>query len=310
MTDYRCEAPTPSIFYDVALLNLLAEMAKGENKSVRFEDEHGTLDCPIIVDSAGKATTGVPSCLPCPRYSGSGDLKSQRNLYDAYLRHLDSVASSADIRLEPLLDSEQADLRPWVRNGFEIELGFTTLVDLTRDEPSLLRSMRKTFPGYIRSISRSNRITAYSSGDKDHCAAFERWLELYQIVTARANATPSAAVEDMARSLFAAGKFELVMIEQSDLIVSGVLICAVGTHAYYWQGATHPDHENALPFTPALIWTAIKRCQERGVKHFEIGPVYLGSGAARYSQKEQSISFFKLGFGGRVVPWLTLSRCH
>lgn len=306
-TDYQCESP-PSVFYDSGFLDVLAALLKGVNNSVRIEDDHGALDCPIILDADGNASTGIPSCLPAPRYVGGGNIRSKRRLIEAYLGHLQSIAKNIGIRLDPLLGQDTVDLRPWFKQNFSVDLSYTTLVDLRIDDASLLKGMRGSYPGCIREVQKTNPIKCYSALTAGGPDAFERWLALYRIVTGRANATPTQAAEDAWRAMFKAGKLDLIVIEQETAIVSGVLVCVIGAHAYYGQSATHPTHEKTAPFSHALIWTGMQRARDRGARMFEMGPVHFGSDTLNRSEKEMSISFFKMGFGGQVVPWLTLSK--
>jgi hypothetical protein len=74
--------------------------------------------------------------------------------------------------------------------------------------------------------------------------------------------------------------------------------------AYYGSAADDPDVQVDVPIAHIIQWKAIDWLKSNKIKYYEIGWQQFGNQFYDFpSHKEQSISFFKRGFGGLTVPF-------
>ena len=73
--------------------------------------------------------------------------------------------------------------------------------------------------------------------------------------------------------------------------------------AYYGSASDDPDFQTEIPLEHCIIWTAIEYYKKRGLDFFETGCQQFGPQLYDHpGQKDINISFFKRGFGGKIVP--------
>ena len=72
--------------------------------------------------------------------------------------------------------------------------------------------------------------------------------------------------------------------------------------AYYGNSSNDPEYSGDIPLEHTIIWSAIEYYRERNFDLLEIGQQQFGDQVFDHpSKKDLDISFFKRGFGGKVV---------
>ena len=292
-----------SVFEDHDLLSLCALYASGTNESFAITNGNDTLSCPFILDPNRAATTGRPSLLPMPHHDGPGDLRMRRAMMNEFITRATSLADRVELRISPTVSMRDEDLRPFIEQRFEVKTDLTSIVDLTNSAEALNRAMRKSYPGAVKRVARDFAVEHLTGSGARTSDVLAQWLDLYAKISHRTDHPQIDQINEMTRRLVEREVFHLFYVCLDGVLTSGAIIACNRVHAYYWQGATCPDFQGNAPFAHALLWRSLLELKSRSVRFLETGQVFTDPSDA----KGAAISFFKLGVGGRVCPWLTLN---
>jgi hypothetical protein len=98
----------------------------------------------------------------------------------------------------------------------------------------------------------------------------------------------------------------IVFSESNEELIGASYFTHDEMHCLYASGA-YSRALFPLPIAHGTIWKGILYAKRIGIKKLNIGEIYLnGSNMETITQKEQSIAFFKRGFGGAIVPRMQL----
>jgi hypothetical protein len=287
-----------SSFYTKYHIDLEALISNGINDSFILEDNGTFLLCPIIRTNE-LIGTGTASYLPMPFMFGEMNRKSITLIIDEYLNYLDLTNLPVFLRMDPLTNYPNESLRLLLAHGFQADISFTTLIDLSLSLEQLQKKMQRRCARYIRSMSRQFEARGFTGAtDFDE---FEQFLELFKKAILRGGrAYPEASYEKL-RAIFKAQKLVLFAIFQDGQMVSGYTIALHNEAAYCMNSVTHQDYENKNQYTHLLLWTGMMYLKEKGIRMLEHGPVFFRN-MANYqpSEKELKISSFKYSMGGDV----------
>ncbi|HEU4425690.1 MAG TPA: peptidoglycan bridge formation glycyltransferase FemA/FemB family protein [Pilimelia sp.] len=233
-------------------------------------------------------------------------------LREAVLRGLRAVARERRILflvVQPPLGQEAVipDLaaRGYRRTGGLVEPHptATVMMDLAKDEDGLLAGMRKATRYNVRLAPR--RGVRIRVGDEGDVALFYRLLTM----TSRRQgfAVPS---EDYFRELLRImgpdGHARIFLAEADGRALSAALVIAFGDVVSYKRGAWSGEHRHLHP-NEYLQWTVMCWAKQHGYRFYDLEGVDLASrqasrdaGRPAWSALD-SVSAFKLGFGGDVV---------
>ena len=96
----------------------------------------------------------------------------------------------------------------------------------------------------------------------------------------------------------------LIALKDKDQFVAFSYFLHYQDCAYYGSADDDPDYESKIPLEHCIIWSAIEYYKKRRVDFLEIGVQQFGTQFFDYpSQKDLNISFFKRGFGGKIIPF-------
>jgi lipid II:glycine glycyltransferase (peptidoglycan interpeptide bridge formation enzyme) len=190
----------------------------------------------------------------------------------------------------------------------------TVVLDLGPDEDVLLSRMKpKTRYNVQLSQRKGIRVREGTAAD---LPVFQQMLEQ---TARRQKFSPNSALQlaNMCRILSPAGQFKLFIAEYEGQAVSGLLAVPFRDTVIYKRGAWSGQHGSRRP-NEALHWAAIQWAKRQGFRYYDFDGIQART-AKRIVKGEplpdsmlQSVTRFKLGFGGRVVllPGSYSYICH
>ena len=171
----------------------------------------------------------------------------------------------------------QIDIRPFQWGGYSVELRFTYVVDLERDEDALLDSFSGDLRRNIRgSEDLAHRVTEGGSDDI-------RWV--IDQVAARYGATGKSYDVDpeYVVALFdelPEGCIRPYICTIDGERVGGILTVEDDSSMYRWQGGFTPDGSHDLAVNDVLDWHIIRQARERGISRYDL----VGAGVPRINE--------------------------
>lgn len=200
------------------------------------------------------------------------------------------------LRMSPIIIADTLDL------GFLKKLGFrnapihnmdaenTCVLNLEKDEESLLAQMRKTTRYLIRKAEKMP-IEIIQTTDMKDFAAFNH---LYEITSKRHGFVPHRGMKE---ELAVFGKDDealLFLAKYEGKIIAGAIIILYGNQAIYHHAASD-DAFRDIPAPYLLQWEIIKEAKKRGKQYYNFWGVVPES---KPNHPWKGLTLFKLGFGG------------
>jgi lipid II:glycine glycyltransferase (peptidoglycan interpeptide bridge formation enzyme) len=179
----------------------------------------------------------------------------------------------------------------------------TILIDLTQDNNDILAQMRTTVR---KTIGRSQR-----KGVKNREGSERDLHTLYQFLVAtskrkRFTANTEAYLFKMWEVFNPIGYFKLFCAEYGDEPISALLAIPYKDTVTTWRRGWSGEHGNLHP-NVALYWQVIQWAKSHNYHYIDLGGIQITS-AKKILQGEKlpdeafdTFTFFKLGFGGKVV---------
>lgn len=230
---------------------------------------------------------------------------------DSYLvKHLvyelNSLAAKLNcsfVRVRPQLASDEFSKSLFKKLGFRsapmhLHAELTSQLDLTQDEETLLKNMRKQTRYEIRQ-SEKKEIIVKETTDENALKAF---YDL-QIETAKRQAFVPFSYNYLHEQfkVFAQDKqVVLYSAYQGSQLLAQAFVIFYGKEAAYHYGAS-TDAGRKLPGAYAIQWTAIKEAKKRGMERYNFWGV---THPDEKSHRFYGVSIFKRGFGGDDVEYL------
>jgi peptidoglycan pentaglycine glycine transferase (the first glycine) len=202
-------------------------------------------------------------------------------------------AKNAVLERELLKADYQASSRSAIAN-------FTALLDLTQDQDSILSAMRKSTRHNIRIAIRKG-VTIREGRECDLPIFYRLLTATYQ----RLNLPifPEEYFASLWRILHARGYLHLFIAEFMGEDIAASQVISFGDMVIDSFGAWSGQHKKAHP-NELLEWATISWAKSQGYHYFDFdGITPVNSGEELFGGiKQDGVSFFKLGFGGKTVP--------
>jgi hypothetical protein len=268
--------------------------------------------CPLVLETHEDGTTQFSyggDAVPAPAFANGLPSKHGKEMAVAVFEHIDLLARDHNVqraffRASPPAPNEwqppRKEIRPMTRFGYlDISLA-TQIVDLSPDEPALLRDMRK---GHRAAIKQADKVL--SSVVFDKLSINDVVFDEYRLLHAKAagRVTRPLSTFQMMRDWIRQGYAILSCAYRDGTPVGFALVSVYKGAAYYSSGCEDPEH-NRFPIGHLIQWRAIQWLKQNGVRLYELGVQHFHTMPhAIVSEKEINISMFKRGFGGVSVPF-------
>lgn len=211
-----------------------------------------------------------------------------------------------------------ADATHWLtERGFQasrqpIQPRRTILVDLTRDEETMLAEMKSKTRYNIRLAERKG--VSVREGGAEELGVFHQLME----VTGerdRFGTHSRAYYAEVWRHFAPSGRARLFLAEYEGIVLAGVLALAFGGKAWNMYSASGNEHRNLMP-NYLLQWEAMRWAKAKGCRTYDLwGIPDLDVEVLEAALKENrapsspppplwSLYQFKRGFGGEVVRYV------
>jgi lipid II:glycine glycyltransferase (peptidoglycan interpeptide bridge formation enzyme) len=172
----------------------------------------------------------------------------------------------------------------------------TVVMDLTREEDTLLAAMRKATRYNVRLARRKG--VCVRGGDERDVPTFYRLLTM----TSRRQgfAVPSEEYfRELMRIMGPGGHARIFLAEAGGQPLSAALVIAFGDVVSYKRGAWSGEHRHLHP-NELLQWMVMRWAKRNGYRYYDLEGIDLAA-ARSNGAKRDSVSAFKLGFCGDIV---------
>jgi hypothetical protein len=184
-------------------------------------------------------------------------------------------------------------------NFFDTSIN-TTIIDLELQDNFLWSNLRKSYHSIINRYTSNNSISIMDFNKPD-----QKIHEIYQklhCVAAGKKARPIITFSLEYKMLLNDNAL-LIYLKDQNRIIAISYFYHHRNNAYYASSADNPKLTKGIPYEHAILWEAIKYYKNRGFKQLELGWQHFSNQVFDHpSKKETDISFFKRGFGGKIVP--------
>ena len=277
--------------------------------------------CPVMIHLSPRAdgvrqfsfggTAALPTPIPFPAMRNGFSEDSRQRVLASYLQNLETIAAEYDVGyvsvripcvarsfLEPGIPSAN----PLVRHGF-MDLGYVSLViDLRRDLKALWADIRK---GHKADVKRAQQSCEIAVWDQSNLTTEK--LRQYQLLHARdrGGETRDETSFDLMSDWIRQGQAILVEAVYQDRAIGFSLVILFGGGAYYASTCKDPDYSD-IAASHLIQWNTICWLKGHGISWYDLGPHrFHPQWFEPPDARALSVSRFKRGFGGMVVPLLT-----
>lgn len=174
------------------------------------------------------------------------------------------------------------------------EATFPIAFDLRKDDAVLLAACRSGHRQQIRAGIKSYALEFVDANRPDR-AGFNRFQQLHAEVAGRV--TRPQASWDAMFDMVAHGEGDLALTYVDGVLLGGTLMLDAGNTSYYASGAYVRSHFDK-PLAHFPLYTCLCRARDRGRLRAHLGET--GASLLAASDKEKSISHFKMGFTSEV----------
>jgi len=211
------------------------------------------------------------------------------------------------IRWAPILKNTKENVEIFKTLGLKnapihIHPELTWELDITPDEETLLKGMRKTTRYLIRQGIKNNDLEIIKSTNSEDVKEFNN---VYKITAERHNFTPFS-VKYLTNELNAFKKDNEVLIflakYKGEIIASSMIIFWSGI-GFYHQGASSQKHPK-IPASYLMQWEAIKEAKQRNCKKYNFWGIAKDKEIKDKNHPWAGLTLFKKGFGGYNTEYI------
>ena len=283
-----------------------------EQKSFYIE-ENGKIVaiCPLLINTVKEGEEEL-RYFSYDRYQGVTPAIKNNNSKKERSRILNFVFSIIDkMAFENDVDLLLTKFTPLARsygksNNFLERYGFlntslsTITIDLSHDLEYLFSDMRK---GHRYNVKKGMEIYTVKIFGKENITKEE--FDCYQKLHYKASGrmTRPQITFDLMHFWIKTGNAILAGLIYNGNYIGFSLIILYKNGAYYGSACDDPEIDVPVPVHPLLQWKVIEWLKKEGYILYEIGLQQFGIQLYDFpSEKDRSISFFKRGFGGDIIP--------
>jgi hypothetical protein len=227
------------------------------------------------------------------------ELREADGVITAALAAVDRIAAAhgaTNVALREDITGSQLSLlgRGCVSRGAALEVVQNGICDLSLDEKTFHRNIRKSFQSLVNTGRRNMRMV-YFNGRNPDGSLFEIYREFHAYVAGQV--TRSAESWRVMFDWIAGGGGELALAYLDDgALVAGTMTFDGAEVAYYVSGA-YDRSKFDKPLAHFPLYDAVLRSKDRGLRYFDLGflPV-----RGIVSDKEYNIGYFKRGFASSI----------
>jgi hypothetical protein len=176
-----------------------------------------------------------------------------------------------------------------LNHGGKPEVSQHAICDLSLDEPTLHRNVRKSFQALINTGRRTMRLEYFNAANPK-ADLFDSYRRFHAKIAGRVT-RPDASWMAMS-DMITEGHGELTLGFLDDELVSGMMTFD-GTEIAYYASGVYDRSKFDKPLGHFPLYDAILRCRQRGLRVFDLGHL---PAKGTVSDKEYQIGYFKRGF--------------
>ncbi|NGM71540.1 GNAT family N-acetyltransferase [Natronolimnobius sp. AArcel1] len=293
-------------FFRAEALRLQAEDTGTELHLITgFKGQEAVGIFPVFEFSRGPVTGAFS---PAPRswspYLGPATLNlekvKQRKADQRVKRFLEGALEWIEMEISPLytrfVAAEFEDVRPFTWNQYQVEPGYTYVVDLEGSEEELLNRFSTDARSNVRNAD-DDAYVIEEGGPDDIEAIVEQVGQRYENQGRSFHLSP-----DFVRSAHAVlpdGSVRPYVCRPAgeDEVLGGILVVESDTTRYRWQGGVKPDADIDLPINDLLDWTVMRDGLREDLERYDL----VGAGVP-------SINRYKAKFNPRLETNYTITR--
>jgi hypothetical protein len=236
--------------------------------------------------------------MPMSFFSRAG-LEDADSVIAAALGAVDRIAvarGATDIALrEDITGSELSSLgRGCVSRGATLEAVQNGICDLSLDEKTFHRNIRKSFQSLVNTGRRNMRMTYFNVRNLDS-GLFESYREFHAHVAGQV--TRSAESWRAMFNWIAGGGGELALGYLDDRELVAGTMTFDGTDVAYYASGAYDRSKFDKPLAHFPLYDAVLRSKERGMRYFDLGHL---PARGTVGDKEYNIGYFKRGFASSI----------
>lgn len=229
-----------------------------------------------------------------------------------YLEKLAREEKCHFLRLRPPLYFDPKHLEYFLKQGFlQAPMYFpaehTLHLDLTQDQDRLLAGMRKNTRYAIGRAQREGvKIKQFSRNlnPKGLDWALQSFFKLYQKTVKRGRFVPYdyPYFNNQLASFLLDDQAAIFLAEWQKRVVTSAIVFFYADCAYYLHGASIPTSPDVFA-SYTVQWAAILEAKKRGCQIYDFWGV--APEGSKKNHPRAGVTFFKEGFGGQRVRWMT-----
>ncbi|MDR0581233.1 MAG: hypothetical protein LBG04_03940 [Holosporaceae bacterium] len=293
----------PTYFFEKDFLNYIHNRFGYENFSYINREHDYTFYAPILIKN-GKVEACSLSFLPVPFMHGNPSKNAIKKEMKNYFSKLNEIgAKYISLRQDPLLQYDNRIIKFLLLKGFSPNVFYTTIVNLQLTIEELWKNLRDRYRSLINSLEKDKTLIFVKVNSLNIDQYFIDWKELYSKLLARGSSNSNdlqfVSLYDSIKNGFS----NLYLLYKENTLISGIHIVTANNKSYFFAGGTAPEYEGDSCYSHFLFWKIIPDLKKNKVEFLEIGPIFFDNVKNFYnhSEKETTISFFKLGIGGEIT---------
>jgi hypothetical protein len=175
----------------------------------------------------------------------------------------------------------------------------TSIIDLFEDERELWSNLRKSYKSLINRGKKAFNLSIIDHNNPD-VKSHEIYRELHHKTAGKV--TRKKETFDVQFEMLKKDKAALICLQEDGKYIAFSYFLHHNERVYYGSACNDNDHESDVPFEHYIIWAAIDYYKKRNFQSLELGWQQYGPQLFDHPDaKDINISFFKRGFGGKII---------
>lgn len=177
----------------------------------------------------------------------------------------------------------------------------TSIIDLSLDRKKLWQNLRTSYKPIINRGKNEFAVRVVDFKNSD-IGVMQKYQALHRRASGRA--TRPEKTFHLQTQMVEEDNAVLIGAEVDKVCVGFCYFIHCRKNVFYASAVNDPDYMPPAPLGHFLLWTAVEYYKSRGFRRLDLGCQQFGPQLFDHpTPKEVQISFFKRGFGGKLVPF-------
>lgn len=269
-----------------------------------IQDNQPLCICPLFLERQGKNKyfSYAGGYLRTPLFKESLHEKYREKVQKKCFKKIDEIAIENKVdKAMFMMDvlSERYRYNFLMKYGYLDSSNNTSILELNKSKEKIWANLRNSYKSLINNGKDKFQVVIIDNKDPDK-KIFDTHKQLH--FKSAGKITRPDETWELQYEMLKDDNAVLIGLKDNGKFVAFSYFVHHNNKAYYGNASDDPDYKTDIHLEHTIIWSAIEYYKNRNFTTFEIGQQHFGNQIFDHpSKKDLDISFFKRGFGGKII---------